>query len=144
MEECQDRIYAMIQLAKEKAGLPQETPLNTLVIKIFFHFYFSKLNVWSIFQGLSLSGCEDDATNNELKEGFMKKFPALSLSYYVCSDAVGAIATASELGGLVIISGTGSNSFLLNPDGSTARCGGWGYFLGDEGSGRSFFCIYRF
>jgi N-acetylglucosamine kinase len=86
-------------------------------------------------QGLSLSGCEDEATNEELKQGFMKKFPSLSASYYVCSDTVGSIATASENGGLVIISGTGSNSFLLNPDGSTARCGGWGYLLGDEGSG---------
>jgi N-acetylglucosamine kinase len=44
----------------------------------------------------------------------MKKFPSLSLSYFVCSDTVGSIATASENGGLVIISGTGSNSFLLN------------------------------
>jgi N-acetylglucosamine kinase len=95
----------------------------------------SKFIFTFICQGLSLSGCEDETTNEELKQGFMKKFPSLSLSYYVCSDTVGSIATASENGGLVIISGTGSNSFLLNPDGSTARCGGWGYLLGDEGSG---------
>jgi len=85
--------------------------------------------------GLSLSGCEDEETNEKLKSGLMQRFPLLSEHYHICSDTIGAIATASESGGLVIISGTGSNSFLLNPDGSVGRCGGWSYMLGDEGSG---------
>ena len=82
-----------------------------------------------------MSGCEDDETNEKLKNGLMLRFPDLSEHYYICSDTIGSIATASENGGLVIISGTGSNSLLLNPDGSVDRCGGWGYMLGDEGSG---------
>lgn len=86
-----------------------------------------------------MSGCEDETTNEQLREGFMKRYPKLSHNYYICSDTIGAIATASDKGGLVIITGTGSNSFLLNPDGSTARCGGWGYLLGDEGSGKAIF-----
>jgi N-acetylglucosamine kinase-like BadF-type ATPase len=37
--------------------------------------------------------------------------------------------------GVAIISGTGSVAFGLDPEGNKALTGGWGYILGDEGSG---------
>ena len=37
--------------------------------------------------------------------------------------------------GVIIISGTGSIVYGISKDGKEARAGGWGYLLGDEGSG---------
>jgi glucosamine kinase len=37
--------------------------------------------------------------------------------------------------GVLLIAGTGSAAFGRSPAGSTARCGGWGPIIGDEGSG---------
>ncbi len=37
--------------------------------------------------------------------------------------------------GVVVIAGTGSIAVAFHPDGDTARAGGWGHLLGDEGSG---------
>lgn len=37
--------------------------------------------------------------------------------------------------GIIIISGTGSIVYGINAHGEEARAGGWGYLLGDEGSG---------
>jgi N-acetylglucosamine kinase-like BadF-type ATPase len=37
--------------------------------------------------------------------------------------------------GVALIAGTGSMALARSPDGATARAGGWGYLLGDEGSG---------
>lgn len=38
-------------------------------------------------------------------------------------------------GGIVVIAGTGSVVLARTPDGRVERSGGWGYLLGDEGSG---------
>jgi glucosamine kinase len=37
--------------------------------------------------------------------------------------------------GILIVAGTGSSAFGRSPSGQTARCGGWGPNIGDEGSG---------
>lgn len=37
--------------------------------------------------------------------------------------------------GIALIGGTGSNAFAKRADGATAQTGGWGYLIGDEGSG---------
>jgi N-acetylglucosamine kinase-like BadF-type ATPase len=52
----------------------------------------------------------------------------------VTTDAVIALAGATESGeGVITIAGTGSMAFGRNPQGRTARAGGWGYVYGDEG-----------
>jgi N-acetylglucosamine kinase-like BadF-type ATPase len=54
----------------------------------------------------------------------------------VVNDALVALeAGAPGQPGVVIISGTGSISYGRNNQGEAARSGGWGYVLGDEGSG---------
>lgn len=54
----------------------------------------------------------------------------------VVNDALVALeAGAPAQPGVVVISGTGSISYGRNAKGEAARSGGWGYVLGDEGSG---------
>lgn len=54
----------------------------------------------------------------------------------VDNDAVGALAGAfAGKPGIILIAGTGSICFGRTSDGKLIRSGGWGYLLGDEGSG---------
>ena len=53
----------------------------------------------------------------------------------VVNDALVALVAGAPSGvGIVIVAGTGSIAYGVDPDGHTARSGGWGYLLGDEGS----------
>ncbi len=54
----------------------------------------------------------------------------------IVSDAELVLAAGCPEGwGIALISGTGSICFGRSPDGREVRVGGWGYLLGDEGSG---------
>jgi N-acetylglucosamine kinase-like BadF-type ATPase len=54
----------------------------------------------------------------------------------VTNDAlVALVAGAGHEPGIVVIAGTGSIAYGRNAAGRAARAGGWGYVLGDEGSG---------
>jgi N-acetylglucosamine kinase len=54
----------------------------------------------------------------------------------IISDAKIALSGATGYrSGVVVISGTGSIAYGENDKGETARAGGWGWRLGDEGSG---------
>jgi len=54
----------------------------------------------------------------------------------VVNDALIALeAGVGDAPGIVIVSGTGSIAYGRDADGQASRAGGWGYVLGDEGSG---------
>ena len=54
----------------------------------------------------------------------------------VVNDAlVALVAGAGDAPGVVIVTGTGSIAYGHDGRGHAARAGGWGYLLGDEGSG---------
>lgn len=83
---------------------------------------------------LGIAGVDrpDDA---EVVTGIMKRI-GYKARVLVVNDALVALeAGAPRQPGVVIISGTGSISYGRNASGMAARSGGWGYVLGDEGSG---------
>ncbi|HOY44026.1 MAG TPA: BadF/BadG/BcrA/BcrD ATPase family protein [bacterium] len=60
----------------------------------------------------------------------------LARAHTIDTDASAALAGAFGGGpGIIVISGTGSICFGKDEKGTLYRCGGWGFKLGDEGSG---------
>jgi N-acetylglucosamine kinase-like BadF-type ATPase len=75
---------------------------------------------------------EDDAA---IVRGIMKRI-GFKARVVVVNDALVALeAGVPGAPGVVIIAGTGSIAYGRNEAGEAARAGGWGYVLGDEGSG---------
>lgn len=83
---------------------------------------------------LALAGCDRASDKDFIREWADKFIPANHLS--IVNDAEPLlIAGTPDQCGITLIAGTGSLSWGRNAAGKTARAGGWGYLIGDEGSG---------
>jgi N-acetylglucosamine kinase-like BadF-type ATPase len=60
----------------------------------------------------------------------------LAVEVLTTHDAAALLTAGTPAGqGIAVVSGTGSMAYGESADGKSARAGGWGYLLGDEGSG---------
>jgi N-acetylglucosamine kinase-like BadF-type ATPase len=77
----------------------------------------------------------DSAEDEELVSRWARE-QAIAPRFRVVNDSELVLAAGTPQGwGIALISGTGSVCLGRHPDGRSARVGGWGYLLGDEGSG---------
>ena len=76
-------------------------------------------------------------SNPDSREMYTKALRDLGYSgpFDLRGDHEAALLGAVGTSGTVLVSGTGSICFGQNDEGQTARAGGWGYLLDDEGSG---------
>ena len=77
----------------------------------------------------------DRAADEAVVRSIMKRI-GYKAKILVVNDAL--IALEAGIGtqpGIVIVAGTGSIAYGRNANGEASRAGGWGYVLGDEGSG---------
>jgi N-acetylglucosamine kinase-like BadF-type ATPase len=82
---------------------------------------------------LGMAGVDRDE-EKELVRGLLRRL-GLRKNIRIVNDAlIALVAGAPEGIGIVVSAGTGSIAYGVDPSGETARSGGWGYLLGDEGS----------
>lgn len=79
------------------------------------------------------AGADTAGSRERLAALLSRRFPGARIQ--VVHDTRIILAAGGLDTGTVLISGTGSAAWARNPEGREARAGGWGYLLGDEGSG---------
>jgi len=85
----------------------------------------------TVFAGAA--GADTPAARERLASLLAGRFPGARI--HVDHDTRIILAAGGLTVGTVLISGTGSAAWAKASDGREARAGGWGYLLGDEGSG---------
>ncbi len=83
---------------------------------------------------LGMAGVDRQA-DDAVVRSIMRRIAARSRVVVVNDALVALVAGVGEAPGVVIICGTGSIAYGRNAFDQAARAGGWGYILGDEGSG---------
>ena len=77
----------------------------------------------------------DRPEDDRVVRGIMRRLGFRARTIVVNDALVALVAGVGGQQGVVVIAGTGSIAYGVNQDGLAARAGGWGYVLGDEGSG---------
>ncbi len=84
-----------------------------------------------------IAGAGRPAEQQRIHEGLSTSIPEIAGEHLLIThDAdIGLEAAFESEGGIMVIAGTGSVALARTNDGLTKRVGGWGYLIGDEGSG---------
>ena len=84
--------------------------------------------------GIGVAGASADHSGDWLREVVHVVLPGVPVA--ASSDALIALAGAQGgWHGAMVLAGTGSVAIAIGPHGDVVQTGGWGYLLGDEGSG---------
>jgi N-acetylmuramic acid 6-phosphate etherase len=83
---------------------------------------------------LAIAGAGRDAEQARLRMWATQR--RIGEQLLITHDALPILAAGSRnVSGVALICGTGSMAFACDDHGNTARAGGWGFLMGDEGSG---------
>lgn len=122
-----------------KSSNPNDVPIDK--VKAEFSQLFTQLFAGkspptyldAVYAGLS--GGEHSKNQHLVRNVLIELLPHAGI-LTVGHDAINALWSGTHGDpGIVLIAGTGSIAYGQNGDGSTFRVGGWGYLMGDEGSG---------
>jgi N-acetylglucosamine kinase-like BadF-type ATPase len=83
---------------------------------------------------LGIAGVDREQDADAVR-GIMRRIGSKARTLVVNDALVALVAGAGTAPGVVIVAGTGSIAYGHDGQGRAARAGGWGYLLGDEGSG---------
>ncbi len=87
---------------------------------------------------LGIGGVDREQERSRIRKWALRH---LSHKVYVTNDSETVLAAGTpENWGIVLISGTGSMAWGKSPEGRIARASGYGYLIGDEGSGFDLAC----
>jgi N-acetylglucosamine kinase-like BadF-type ATPase len=92
-----------------------------------------RLPVDALWAGVAGAGREEARV--VLEQALEEKGLARSVRVGTDVEAAFHDVFGADAPGILLVAGTGSIAMARGPDGETARCGGWGTLLGDEGSG---------
>lgn len=84
--------------------------------------------------GIGIAGASNEHSERWLRETIE---PLFTQAHIIPSSdfEIALVGALAQRHGILILAGTGSTFFGRNPFGDSLRIGGWGYLLGDEGSG---------
>ncbi|MFD2044912.1 N-acetylglucosamine kinase [Ornithinibacillus salinisoli] len=110
-----------------------ELELAKLIETLYLHNRELFPQIKRVFAGMS--GVDHITARKGMEQVISKVLPN-SIPVTVHNDAITALYSGTfGKPGIVQIGGTGSITFGLNKDGNLERVGGWGYLLGEKGSG---------
>lgn len=122
-------------VAEARAGGANLQTHGELEVEKVFHEIIERLSAHQRIDGVGLGIAGVDRPHDEtVVRGILRRLGHRETARVVNDAVIALVAGAPERFGIVILAGTGSIAYGCDRSGRSARAGGYGYLLADEGS----------